>query len=468
MMRALQICIGVLSVLLVAPGCKDVRPPRPVRDKVRILIPRSYKEHIDALLASGVRTFSVQPEDIEWVDMPYYRGRDSVFAPSLAARFADSDPDADVLFIDLYRIGSFRPAWLTPFDSGAFATVETDFRAAFLEGAKLADGKVYAIPWSAKGNFLFYRKDLVKRPPRTWQELQETCQGLPARGISRSMRYCMLVNWPDLQNDLYPVLWGLSENAPMKLAGDSVVSFLESLSGMLGQPINQGFLLMPSTKQMPLVGTKIRERFANGEAAFMINWNNRYRLMQKELAKVGRQLPPIGIAPIPSVGPVAYSNIGTWGWIVPREPEAASEVVRRRHRLAMTFVEEVSSREAVAFLSRRSGLIPARTDVPIPQELEQVISPAIVQTLAGKGDGTFQFRDRGSDEFIHGFVRDAVRDVLACRNEAIRPSGPVGECAQAFEHCAQADEARSDCFTVAVRSRLEVAERNIRAQGGAP
>ncbi len=460
-------CFQVLVALIVmAPGCKDEEPPRPVREKVRILIPQSYKAHIDALFDSGVREFSVSRHEIEWVDMPYYRGRDSVFAPSLAARFADSDPDADVLFIDLYRIGSFRPAWLTPFDSGAFENVEELFRPAFLEGAKLADGKVYAIPWSAKGNFLFYRKDLVPDPPRTWTELQRICEQLPQRGISRGMRYCLLVNWLDIQNDLYPVLWGLSQD--VTLSSDAVVDFLAELAGMVGQGISQGFLMMPSAKNMPLVGKKIRSRFAAGEAAFMISWNNRFQLMQRALAAEGKKLPPLGIAPIPRIGGTSFSNIGTWGWIVPREPQAASEAARRRHALAMKFVAEVSSKEAVAFLSKRSGLIPARRDVPIPNELAAVLAPEITKALDGESLGEFQFRDRGSDEFIHGFVRDAVREVLTCRTEATRPTGPVGACARVLEHCQISDTANPDCFKLAVRSRLEVAERNIQAQGGGP
>ena len=52
--------------------------------------------------------FSLGTEDIDWVDLPVYSGRDAVFAPSMAARLPTSEPDADVYFIDLYRLGTFR------------------------------------------------------------------------------------------------------------------------------------------------------------------------------------------------------------------------------------------------------------------------------------------------------------------------------------------------------------------------
>ena len=462
--------LAVVLLLGLGAGCKTHAPPRPVRERLRILIPGSYKAHIKALLESGAREFSFGFDDIDWVDMPGYAGRDAVFPPSLAARFADSEPDADVLFIDLYRIGSYRPAWLTPFDSGPFATVTDDFRPAFLEGAKLADGKVYAIPWSAKGNFLFYRKDLVAEPPRTWEALQELCEQLPERGLPKTIRYCLLVNWQSVENDLYPVLWSLGGTSQIRLNTPEVAGFIGDLGAMMGGVINQSFVAMPRLELMDQLGS-IHQRFANGEAVFMVSWNNRYRFMSDDLASKGRALPPIGMAPIPAGGAVTYSNIGTWGWIVPHQPKGAPEQSRRRHELAMRFVAEVSSQKAVEFLTEHTGLIPARRDVAVPKELGGVLSAEISQALEGTGTpGRFRFHDRGSDEFIHGYVRDAIRDVLLCQQEVTKPfrSGLVGDCARYFDQCVAANDEETDCLAKAIRQRLDVAQRNIDAQRGTP
>ncbi|TDD42390.1 ABC transporter substrate-binding protein [Nonomuraea terrae] len=44
-----------------------------------------------------------------------------------------------------------------------------------LETAKYR-GKLYAMPWLTGTGLLYYRKDLVEKPPTTWAEMKETCE----------------------------------------------------------------------------------------------------------------------------------------------------------------------------------------------------------------------------------------------------------------------------------------------------
>ena len=180
------------------------------------------------------------------------------------------------------------------------------------------------------------------------------------------------------------------------------------------------------------------------------------------------------IAPIPRAADadVAYSNIGAWGWIVPRAPDNATEIAKTRHARAMTFVEEVSSPEAVRYLVEKHGLLPARRDVELPRELVGVLAPEIVEALERQTDDPkaslgFRFRDRGSDSFVHGFVRDAVRDVLTCSSASTSPlpTGLVGDCARYVEECFKSNAPDVDCFAAAIRQRLEAAERHVQAAG---
>jgi multiple sugar transport system substrate-binding protein len=340
---------------------------------------------------------------------------------------------------------------------------------------------MYAVPWSAKGNFLFYRQDLVPEPPKTWEELRQACEQLPPRIVQRErLRYCVLINWESLENDLYPTLWGLSSGSDANDSADSVlqfplssdesIRFLSELASMMGQEVHAGFVMMPPAEQAEAVGRiPSHKRMAQGEAVFMVNWNNRLQYMRNDVSEA---LPSIGVAPIPAAedGQGRASNIGTWGWIVPQASDAATPAAQARHARALRFVEEVSSEEAVTFLSQQTGLIPARRDVAVPEDIRRSLHPDILEALDARGDAdptqahSFRFQDRGPT-FVHGFVRDAIQDVLTCWSNVTKPlpTGLIGDCARYFEECVESNSPGTDCIQRAIRQRLEAAERDIRS-----
>ncbi len=478
---------GVLLALALGSGCRKEQPESSTRERLRVVIPVTYQTQIKALMNSGVRSFSVSYDDIDWVSMPFYKGRDAVFAPSLASRLEDTDPDADLFFIDLYRLRSFRPSWLTPLTSVGDGASSPPFRPAFQSAAQLTDDDVFAVPWSAKGNFLFYRSDLVKTPPKTWEELKEKCDEVAASGLERTMRFCLLVSWESLHNDLYPLLWSLTEDGSLNLASEAVTNFLTELVEAFGHPISGGFRLAPPVSNLQdEVGRHIHRRFAGGEAVFMINWNNRLRFMANEAEKGQSKIPAIGLAPIPAVssGGMRWSNIGTWGWIVPSPAKNATAGSQKRHQLARTFVEELTSRESVEFLSVSSGMIPARKDVGLPKDLEGVLDSSIVKALDAVPESAedFAFGDRGSDTFVHRYVLDALQDILQCRTRPTHPNTSVlmGDCARYYDECLQSSVgleqpqntpelssqvSMKKCLRAAVRRRLHRAQSQIDALG---
>lgn len=469
-LRDLKYLLPLLTLcLFILPGCPTSPPSRPSRDKLRIVMPASYRAKVEALMASGATQFTIKSQDIDWVDLPVYSGRDAVFAPSMAARLPSSEPDADAYFIDLYRLGSFRAEWLSPFDEGPFASIESDFRRDFLHATRLDGKRAFAVPWSAKGNFLFYRRDLVSTPPRTIGEVRERCVALVEKGLPRQLRYCLLIHWDTLENDLYPMLWGLNGGQEVDLSGAELRLFLEELAGSLGEELAGGFLMMPRAEDMVEVGNRVHRRIAGGEAVFAVTWNNRLEFMKEDLQKQGKKLPPIGIAPVPAPrkGDAQFSNAGPWGWIVPSLAVDSTESGRLRHDRAMQFVSEVTSRTSVEWLVKTYGIIPARTDVALPAGLSNVLDPAVVSALEGNPT-TMTFKDRGADSLTHGFVRDAARDVLMCRTAAIKPlpSGLLGDCARYFEQCSESADVSVDCLDEAIKRRLESAQRNIEITRG--
>ena len=479
----------VVLALMVNAACRQDQPKPETRERLRVVIPATYQAQIKTLMSSDERSFSLSYDDIDWVSMPFYKGRDAVFAASLASRLEDSDPDADVFFIDLYRLRSFRPSWLTPMAAVDDSDENNPFRPAFQQAARLTTDHIYAVPWSAKGNFLFYRSDLIKTPPKTWDELKKQCNEVASKRLDRRMRFCLLVSWDSLHNDLYPLLWSLSDDGALNLASEEVTFFMTELVEAFGLSISGGFRLAPPVSNLQdEVGRHIHRRFAGGEAVFMINWNNRLRYMANEAKKNGSKALPMRLAPIPAASEdgIRWSNIGTWGWIVPSPSKTASATSKRRHEMARTFVQELTSRASVEHLSKSSGLISARNDVALPQELEGLLDDSIVKALDSETDPnlSFAFGDRGSDTFVHRYVLDALQDILQCRTRPTHPNTSVlmGDCARYYDEClrshvglakptgeASATESSDvrgrQCLRAAVRRRLHRAQSQIDALG---
>ena len=75
----------------------------------------------------------------------------------------------------------------------------------------VVDGVLYGIPWYVDTRVLFYRSDIVGKPPRTWSEWVETMDRLKKQSTRRDF-YPMLMptnEWPPL------VVMALEKGAPM-------------------------------------------------------------------------------------------------------------------------------------------------------------------------------------------------------------------------------------------------------------
>ncbi|HEY5832821.1 ABC transporter substrate-binding protein [Streptomyces sp.] len=93
----------------------------------------------------------------------------------LVQHFKAKDPGYDVVSVDVVWTAEFAAqGWLQPL-TGPF-TLDT---APLLKAAVAAasyNGTLYAAPTTSDGGMLYYRKDLVPKPPTTWQELLDACK----------------------------------------------------------------------------------------------------------------------------------------------------------------------------------------------------------------------------------------------------------------------------------------------------
>ncbi|WP_143590942.1 ABC transporter substrate-binding protein [Thermoactinospora rubra] len=77
----------------------------------------------------------------------------------------------DVLGLDVVWTAEFADnGWIIPLERGAFPLDR--FLPPVVETA-IYQGKLWAVPYTSNAGLLYYRTDLVKRPPRSWAELRQ-------------------------------------------------------------------------------------------------------------------------------------------------------------------------------------------------------------------------------------------------------------------------------------------------------
>ncbi|MEV0199152.1 ABC transporter substrate-binding protein [Nonomuraea sp. NPDC050691] len=82
----------------------------------------------------------------------------------------------DVLGLDVVWTAEFADnGWIIPLERGLFPLDR--FLPTAVETAVYKD-KLWAVPYTTNAGLLYYRTDLVKKPPRTWAELREQAQSV--------------------------------------------------------------------------------------------------------------------------------------------------------------------------------------------------------------------------------------------------------------------------------------------------
>lgn len=98
----------------------------------------------------------------------------------LVRRLAASDGDIDLLSMDVIWTAEFGEAgWIKPWPKAQAAEVSQGVIPAVLETGRY-HGRMYAAPLNTGSQVLFYRKDRVKTPPKTWDEMLRMSANLPS------------------------------------------------------------------------------------------------------------------------------------------------------------------------------------------------------------------------------------------------------------------------------------------------
>jgi trehalose/maltose transport system substrate-binding protein len=212
----------------------------------------------------------------------------------LVRRLGAEDPSIDIVGMDVIWTGEFANAgWVEEWKGPLKKQVSEGVFPNVIETASF-EGKLYAAPFNTNTQLLWYRKDLVPKPPRTWDEMIDQAEQL---GRERSGTI-------QVQANRYEgfMVWA---NALIESAGTLILSGPETVALSEGPTVKALEVmgrLANSSAAPPSLSTSdedtTRLAFEAGESAFMTNYTFAYASAQAEAPEIGRKM---GFARFPRV-----------------------------------------------------------------------------------------------------------------------------------------------------------------------
>jgi multiple sugar transport system substrate-binding protein len=234
----------------------------------------------------------------------------------LVRRLGAKDSTMDLLGLDVVWTGEFANAgWLAPVPPRTERAVTRNVFKPVLETARFKN-RLYTVPVWSNTQLLWYRKDLVPTPPRTWDEMIDMGEKIgPAHGRIQvqGKRYEGLVVWA---NQL------IESAGTTVLAGPKTVKLdkapTERALAIMGR-------LSRSSVAAPNLTTSAEDDarlgFEKGNSAFEINYPFVYPSARSNAPAVFKQMAaavyPRVDADRPSKPPIGGINIGVSAYVKP-------------------------------------------------------------------------------------------------------------------------------------------------------
>lgn len=268
----------------------------------------------------------------------------------LVRRLGAEDSSIDIIGMDVIWTGEFANAgWVEPWTGKLKRQVTEKVFPNVIETASF-EGDLYAAPFNTNTQLLWYRKDLVKQPPKTWDETIDQAEEL-GRGDAGTIQ---------VQANRYEgfMVWA---NALIESAGTELLSGPETVD------LEEG----PTTKALEVMG-----RFANSsaappglststedtarlafeacESAFMTNYTFAYASAKAEAPDVAKNM---GFARFPRVDADRPSKPPLGGFNL-----AVSSFSENRD-IAFDATACLAGRESQKTATELDGLPPSRSDL---------------------------------------------------------------------------------------------------------
>ncbi len=182
----------------------------------------------------------------------------------LVRRLGAEDSNIDIIGMDVIWTAEFANAgWLLEWTDPLKAQVTKDVFQSVIDTASFED-KLYGAPFNSNTELLWYRKDLVDTPPKTWDEMIDQAEQLGKDVQVQADRYEGFTVWV---------------NALIESAGTQILSGPTTVD-LEQEPTEEALAVMGKLANSPAAAPNIdtsdedsaRLGFEAGDSAFMINY----------------------------------------------------------------------------------------------------------------------------------------------------------------------------------------------------
>ena len=237
-------------------------------------------------------------------------------------RLAAGDTSIDVLGLDVTWTSEFAGAgWIEPWEGDNAAKAEQGVLAGPLKSAQY-QGKLYAATKNTNVELLWYRDDLVAKPPATWDEMIAQAQQLKAQGKTNQIAFkgAQYEGLVVAFNTLTASAGGqiLSDDGKKAVFDAGAVTALAKLHKLATSGVTNSNVSNAHEQEAQLA-------MENGTSAFEINWPYVYASMQQDNPNLAKNFK---WARYPSVVPGQPSKVTIGGYNLavsafsPHKPES--------------------------------------------------------------------------------------------------------------------------------------------------
>ena len=226
---------------------------------------------------------------------------------SLVRRLAANDSSIDILAMDVDWTAEFATAkWIVPVPNQLAQQIRSQDLRGPVQTATV-DGKLWAVPINSNTQLLWYRKDLVPHPPKTWNQMIDDAERLAKQGKphyieEQGAQYEGLTVW---------------FNSMVNSAGGQIITGDNKV--VIGKPAEVGATIMQrlanSVAADPSLNVAMEGQsdtaFDQGNAAFEINYPFVWQSAKTTNPKVAKNM---GYAPFPQVVPGVTPRVSIGGY----------------------------------------------------------------------------------------------------------------------------------------------------------
>ncbi|MDQ1660817.1 MAG: trehalose/maltose transport system substrate-binding protein [Blastococcus sp.] len=262
----------------------------------------------------------------------------------LVQHFQAKDPNYDVASVDVVWTAEFAAkGWLQPLKDKL--AIDTSQMLQAPVKAATYNNTLFAAPVSSDGGMLYYRKDLVPKPPATFTELLADCQIAKAKNIG-----CFAGQYAKYE--------GLTVNAAefINSAGGQIVKADGKTPSVDSPEAAKGLSALVEAYKAGAIPKEAitfqeeqgRQAFEAGKLLFLRNWPYVYSLAKTDASSTVKNT--FGVAPLPGLTGPGASSLGGHS--------AAISAYSKHQATAVDFLKFLVSDESQKFFATQGSLAP--------------------------------------------------------------------------------------------------------------